>query len=156
MLVVKAVHSFIAEHGDELEFQAGEHIEIIEKDDAFGDGWWRVGLSLDTLLMDRVGTPKAKRGYSLRRTSLKIHRARKALQSRTRHPPPRWFQWELKNSLTTTKYQQTPAMRLPRHPQQSITLHLRGRYPPTISLPLDQSPRAEVHPKPFLRQPQRR
>jgi hypothetical protein len=41
-LIVRAVHNFIAEHGDELEFQAGDSIEIIEKDDAFGDGWWRV------------------------------------------------------------------------------------------------------------------
>ena len=41
-LVVKAIHTFVAEHGDELEFQAGESITVIEKDEAFGDGWWRV------------------------------------------------------------------------------------------------------------------
>ena len=45
VLVVKAVHTFVAEHGDELEFQAGELIEVIEKDDAFGDGWWRVSVA---------------------------------------------------------------------------------------------------------------
>ena len=45
MLVVRAVHTFVAEHGDELEFQAGEDVEILEKDDAFGDGWWRVSWS---------------------------------------------------------------------------------------------------------------
>lgn len=42
MLVVTAVHTFIAEHGDELEFTAGEPIEVLERDDDFGDGWWRV------------------------------------------------------------------------------------------------------------------
>ena len=42
MFVVKAIHTFTAEHGDELEFKAGENIEVLEKDEAFGDGWWRV------------------------------------------------------------------------------------------------------------------
>jgi len=41
-LVVTAIHTFVAEHSDELEFTAGEKITIIEKDDAFGDGWWKV------------------------------------------------------------------------------------------------------------------
>ncbi|WWC63374.1 uncharacterized protein I303_105974 [Kwoniella dejecticola CBS 10117] len=40
-LTVRAVHTFMAEHGDELEFQAGEEIVVLEKDEAFGDGWWR-------------------------------------------------------------------------------------------------------------------
>ncbi|TYJ58064.1 hypothetical protein B9479_001159 [Cryptococcus floricola] len=40
-LTVWAIHTFIAEHGDELDFKAGEEIQVIEKDDAFGDGWWR-------------------------------------------------------------------------------------------------------------------
>lgn len=41
-VVVTAIHTFVAEHDDELEFQAGEKITVIEKDEAFGDGWWRV------------------------------------------------------------------------------------------------------------------
>lgn len=48
MSKVTAVHTFVAEHGDELEFQAGETIEVIERDDGFGDGWWRVRLTLLT------------------------------------------------------------------------------------------------------------
>jgi hypothetical protein len=44
--IVTAIHTFVAEHSDELEFTAGERIEIIEKDDAFGDGWWKVRLVL--------------------------------------------------------------------------------------------------------------
>ncbi|OWZ60850.1 hypothetical protein AYX15_06898, partial [Cryptococcus neoformans] len=28
-------------HGDELDFHAGDHIVVLEKDEAFGDGWWR-------------------------------------------------------------------------------------------------------------------
>jgi hypothetical protein len=46
MFVVKAIHTFTAEHGDELEFKAGENIEVLEKDEAFGDGWWRVSQTL--------------------------------------------------------------------------------------------------------------
>lgn len=48
-LVVTAVHTFVAEHDDELEFQAGDKITVIEKDEAFGDGWWRVSPSFRTL-----------------------------------------------------------------------------------------------------------
>jgi hypothetical protein len=76
VLVVKAVHTFVAEHGDELEFQAGELIEVLEKDDAFGDGWWRV--SGDTQqagrasLMSRVRTPGVRRGCSPRRISRRM------------------------------------------------------------------------------------
>ena len=45
MPTVRAIHTFVAEHGDELEFQAGETVEVIERDDGFGDGWWRVSVS---------------------------------------------------------------------------------------------------------------
>lgn len=41
-MFVTAVHTFAAEHGDELQFESGDRIEVLEKDDAFGDGWWRV------------------------------------------------------------------------------------------------------------------
>lgn len=46
MSTVRAVHTFVAEHGDELEFSAGEEIEVLERDEAFGDGWWRVRAEL--------------------------------------------------------------------------------------------------------------
>lgn len=39
---VYALHDFLPEHEDELSFHAGERIEIIEKDDLYGDGWWQV------------------------------------------------------------------------------------------------------------------
>lgn len=42
-LYVTAIHRFVAEHADELEFQAGEKIHVLERDEAFGDGWWKVG-----------------------------------------------------------------------------------------------------------------
>jgi hypothetical protein len=49
-LYVTAVHTFVAEHADELEFQAGDKIEVLERDEAFGDGWWKVrGLLLQPL-----------------------------------------------------------------------------------------------------------
>ncbi|ORX38457.1 hypothetical protein BD324DRAFT_620926 [Kockovaella imperatae] len=41
MSQVRAVHTFTAEHGDELDFAAGELIDVIERDEGFGDGWWR-------------------------------------------------------------------------------------------------------------------
>jgi hypothetical protein len=65
MLVVTAVHTFVAEHGDELEFSAGEPIEVIERDDDFGDGWWRVS-QVASLTNSRGATSKAKRVYSQR------------------------------------------------------------------------------------------
>lgn len=39
---VYALHDFTPEHEDEVPFRAGERIEVIEKDDQFGDGWWQV------------------------------------------------------------------------------------------------------------------
>ncbi|EIN11034.1 hypothetical protein PUNSTDRAFT_142897 [Punctularia strigosozonata HHB-11173 SS5] len=38
---VYALHDFQPEHEDELPFRAGERIEVIEKDDMYGDGWWQ-------------------------------------------------------------------------------------------------------------------
>lgn len=39
---VYALHDFLPEHEDEVPFHAGERIEVVEKDDAYGDGWWQV------------------------------------------------------------------------------------------------------------------
>jgi hypothetical protein len=39
---VYAVHSFEAENDDELTFQIGETVLVIQKDDGFDDGWWKV------------------------------------------------------------------------------------------------------------------
>ncbi|KZT29493.1 hypothetical protein NEOLEDRAFT_605321 [Neolentinus lepideus HHB14362 ss-1] len=38
---VYALHDFIPEHDDEVSFKAGERIEVVEKDDLYGDGWWQ-------------------------------------------------------------------------------------------------------------------
>ncbi|EPQ26018.1 uncharacterized protein PFL1_06471 [Pseudozyma flocculosa PF-1] len=38
---VWALHDFEAENPDEVSFKAGECIIVIEKDDAYGDGWWQ-------------------------------------------------------------------------------------------------------------------
>ncbi|TFK46951.1 hypothetical protein OE88DRAFT_1738995 [Heliocybe sulcata] len=38
---VYALHDFLPEHDDEVSFRAGERIEVIEKDDLYGDGWWQ-------------------------------------------------------------------------------------------------------------------
>lgn len=39
---VYALHDFLPEHEDEVTFYAGERIEVVEKDDLYGDGWWKV------------------------------------------------------------------------------------------------------------------
>ncbi|KAI0265884.1 hypothetical protein BC834DRAFT_876782 [Gloeopeniophorella convolvens] len=38
---VYARHDFLPEHDDEISFHAGERIEVVEKDDLYGDGWWQ-------------------------------------------------------------------------------------------------------------------
>ncbi|KAI5117045.1 hypothetical protein M0805_007902 [Coniferiporia weirii] len=38
---VYALHDFAPEHEDEISFSAGDRIEVIEKDDMYGDGWWQ-------------------------------------------------------------------------------------------------------------------
>ncbi|KAF8524552.1 hypothetical protein BU17DRAFT_42692 [Hysterangium stoloniferum] len=38
---VYALHDFTPEHEDEISFKSGERIEIIERDDQYGDGWWQ-------------------------------------------------------------------------------------------------------------------
>ncbi|PPQ86951.1 hypothetical protein CVT26_007909 [Gymnopilus dilepis] len=39
---VYALHDFIPENEDEVDFRAGERIEVLEKDDMYQDGWWQV------------------------------------------------------------------------------------------------------------------
>jgi hypothetical protein len=36
------LYPFVAENDDEISFQPGERIEILEQDDQYGDGWWQV------------------------------------------------------------------------------------------------------------------
>ena len=39
---VYARYDFVPEHVDEISFCAGECIEVVEKDDIYQDGWWKV------------------------------------------------------------------------------------------------------------------
>ena len=41
---VYALHDFLPQNDDEINFEAGERIEVIEKDDLYGDGWWTVSI----------------------------------------------------------------------------------------------------------------
>lgn len=43
---VYGLHDFTPENDDEVPFKAGERIEVLEKDDAYGDGWWQVRITL--------------------------------------------------------------------------------------------------------------
>ncbi|KAI8878418.1 PH-domain-containing protein [Backusella circina FSU 941] len=38
---VYAIHNFEAENDDELSFDIGEPVIVLQKDDGFGDGWWK-------------------------------------------------------------------------------------------------------------------
>ncbi|EEB96073.1 hypothetical protein MPER_04853 [Moniliophthora perniciosa FA553] len=38
---VYALHDFVPENDDEVPFKAGERIQVIEKDELYGDGWWQ-------------------------------------------------------------------------------------------------------------------
>ena len=42
---VYARHDFSPEHEDELSFRAGERIEVVEKDEFYNDGWWKVRIA---------------------------------------------------------------------------------------------------------------
>ncbi|CAG8570950.1 5001_t:CDS:10 [Acaulospora colombiana] len=39
--VVYAIHPFEAENDDEISFDLGDPITVLEKDDMYGDGWWQ-------------------------------------------------------------------------------------------------------------------
>lgn len=39
---VYALHNFLPEHEDEIDFEVGQPIEVVEKDDQYSDGWWQV------------------------------------------------------------------------------------------------------------------
>lgn len=39
---VYALFDFVPENPDEIHLKAGDRIEVIEKDDVYGDGWWQV------------------------------------------------------------------------------------------------------------------
>jgi hypothetical protein len=39
---VYALFDFVPENPDEITFKTGDRIEVIEKDDTYGDGWWQV------------------------------------------------------------------------------------------------------------------
>lgn len=41
---VFALHDFDAENPDEVSFKAGEPVIVVERDDAYGDGWWQVSV----------------------------------------------------------------------------------------------------------------
>ena len=64
---VYAVHDFLPEHEDEISFKAGERIEVLERDDLYGDGWWQVSLTAPyrgiALAHNALGTELARRSW---------------------------------------------------------------------------------------------
>lgn len=47
---VYALHEFTPENPDEVPLKVGDKIEVLERDDLYGDGWWKVSLSHIALL----------------------------------------------------------------------------------------------------------
>jgi hypothetical protein len=82
--VVWALHAFEAENDDELAFEAGERIVVLERDDQYGDGWYQVraslrapryvnlrkrtNLALESRIENRDGILEEKSVYSLNPT----------------------------------------------------------------------------------------
>ena len=52
---VYALFDYTPEHPDEIQFKAGERIEVVERDDIYNDGWWQVSSSSDRLGLDVGG-----------------------------------------------------------------------------------------------------
>lgn len=46
---VWGLHKFTAENADEVSFDVGETILVVEKDDMYGDGWWQVSKPIPSL-----------------------------------------------------------------------------------------------------------
>ena len=46
---VYALHDFTPENEDDIQFSAGDRIEVIEKDEMYQDGWWQVCFPLPLL-----------------------------------------------------------------------------------------------------------
>ncbi|KAI8993419.1 hypothetical protein BDB01DRAFT_847302 [Pilobolus umbonatus] len=66
---VYALHSFSAENEDELTFEAGEPITIIQRDDGFNDGWYKgknrrgdIGLFPKNYISSQPPTPSSLNG----------------------------------------------------------------------------------------------
>ena len=141
-LTVRAIHTFVAEHGDELDFHAGDHIVVLEKDEAFGDGWWRVSTPLRppprSPSSSRDGIQRAKKASSRQHTSpsllpllpspLRLPRQRRPLPPRPPAPRPS----SRKIPSTASSLPSTPKHRLPPSP---LPRPLRLARKPTIPLP---------------------
>ena len=68
---VYSLHVFTPEHEDEISFRAGERIEVLERDDAYSDGWWQVSPPSSPCPPPR--RPRRRRRRA-RRLCLLIHR----------------------------------------------------------------------------------
>lgn len=67
---VYALHDFLPEHDDEVEFHAGERIEVVEKDDLYGDGWWQVRIYPPHIISSSFATSKPIQVLALERRSV--------------------------------------------------------------------------------------
>jgi hypothetical protein len=66
---VYAIHDFAPENADEISFKAGEQIEVVEKDDLYGDGWWQVSIFSAQALYCILSSP-CSRGKCLQAKSV--------------------------------------------------------------------------------------
>ena len=47
---VWALHDFVPQIADEVAFKAGDRIQVIEKDELYQDGWWKVSTARSPLV----------------------------------------------------------------------------------------------------------
>lgn len=152
-LTVRAIHTFVAEHGDELDFHAGDHIVVLEKDEAFGDGWWRVSTPLRppprSPSSSRDGIQRAKKASSRQPTSPSLP----SLPRLPRPPCPR----KIPSTASSRPPSSPPST--PRHLPRPSPLQPQRRLspkamilppalgPPTTASPSPTSPSPTSHPR---------
>lgn len=138
-LTVRAIHTFVAEHGDELDFHAGDHIVVLEKDEAFGDGWWRVSTPLRppprSPSSSRDGIQRAKKASSRQPTSPSLPSL-----PRPPRPPPQRRQRPRRRSrkIPSTASSRPPSSppSTPRHLPRPSPLQPQRRLSPKAMIPL--------------------
>lgn len=66
--VVYALHTFEAENEDELTFEAGERIIVLERDDQYSDGWFQVRPTRSAVFPDYAPCSPVSQRQQLHRT----------------------------------------------------------------------------------------
>ena len=94
--IVYAIHDFVAENEDEIPFNAGDSIVVLEKDEKYMDGWWQVRHTKKTKTRARGGTvrlltrlllPGPQSAGPGRSVSYELHKPKQACGQHARAQP---------------------------------------------------------------------